>query len=131
MVKSEIWACFSRLQKKRGYDYGQLPPMNRHASKSAGFGGPKVSLAKDSTSVEDTGGAHEDGSHGNYEPSAALQASSPDTLYKSNMIPFGVSDSKHEHFYKNWDKQACKLWSFDNGRQMTPVQINSQAVYLH
>ena len=131
MVKEEIRSCFLRLKRERGYGYGQLPPLNRHPSKSAGFGGPKVSLAEKSPSVEDTGGAHEDGSHGNCEPSAGLQASSPDTLYKSNMIQFGVSDSNHELFYKNWDKQACKLWFFDNGRQMTPAQINSQAIYLH
>jgi hypothetical protein len=108
--------------------FNQRLPLQPHPKKSAGFVRREENLAEDSPSVEDTGGTHEDVSHGNCEPSADLKASEADTLYKSNMIQFGVPDSNHEQFYKNWNKQSCKLWFFDNGRRMKPAQISSQAV---
>jgi hypothetical protein len=122
LVKSAIWGGFKEFTRKWGSGYGQRPPPEARPKKSAGFGGPEEQLEKDSPPVADKGGADGGNNYDNCESCAVLQATNRYTL-KSNMIQYGVPDSNHEHFYKNWDKAACKLWFFDYGRQMTPAQV--------
>jgi len=131
LVKSAIWGGFKEFTRKWGSGYGQRPPPEARPKKSAGFRGARpTKSAGFGGPKKDAGSAHGGNSYDNCESSAVLQATNRYTL-KSNMIQYGVPDSNHEHFYKNWDKAACKLWFFDYGRQMTPAQVSSQAIYLH